>query len=296
MNEALFKTTVMGGFNKGDVLAFVDKQDAQFKAREKELVTRTSKLESDLKAESERSAGLEAKVKELEAALESERSKCSDSLKRTQEAIVETARQKNEYTAEISSRDLEIDKLRQEVLNLTHSLDAAQAQANEARIRAERSEDKLHLIDKTEDQIGRALLEAQQTADHIVNAAKSEASDIAEKAKKEAEEAKENASNRVRLIFCEAKEKLCVLLRGVEDYKRRIEDTRSDVRSFFTSVDTIFASMQNTADEVAEKFAGVFKPDDFTEQKSDDAEMEAAASDKVRFDFTKAEEEAADEE
>lgn len=293
MNEVLFKTTVMGGFNKSDVLAFIDKQDSQFKTREKELVTRINKLENDLKAETEHGAQLADKIKGLEENLEAERSKCSDSLKRTQEANVEAARVKSDYSSKMMDRDLEIDKLRQEVLTLTHKLEAAQDEACGAVSRAEASEEKLRLIDKTEDQIGRALLEAQKTADNIVNTAKKDAQEIIDKARADADDVTDKARDRVKLIFCDAKDKFCILLSGVEDYKKRIEQTHDDVRSFFSSVDTIFSSMQNTAGEVAEKFAGTFKTGNIEYEVKAETENQAAASgNKPKFDFSVEEENA----
>ncbi len=127
MNEAVFKTTVMGGFSKSDVLAFVDKQDSQFKEREKDLLGRINKLEADLRNETGRGAALDSKVKGLEAELEIEKNKCFGVEKQLQEANLEVGQAKTALNAEISNRDEEIDKLKQEVARLSRCLETAES-------------------------------------------------------------------------------------------------------------------------------------------------------------------------
>jgi chromosome segregation ATPase len=282
MNEAVFKTTVMGGFNKSDVLAFVDKQDAQFKGREKDLIARINKLNTDIKTETDRGNEFEAKVKELEVELETERSRRIEADKKSQAASLNEGQAKLSLSSEISCRDAEIDKLRQEVTTLARSLEVADAKAADASTRAEVYEEKLELIDKTEDQIGRAILESQQMADKIIGLAKSEATQTIKVAREVAEASSAQAQESVSRFFCEAREKLDVLLCGVADYKKSIEETRGNVRGFFASVDSIFSSMQNAAADTVEKFTDVFKMEsEIKMEPIDVAENEAAASEGV---------------
>jgi cell division septum initiation protein DivIVA len=300
MNEAVFKTTVMGGFNKSDVLAFVDKQDAQFKGREKDLIARINKLNTDIKTETDRGNELESKIKELEskgkelkAQLESEKSRHIEALKQLQEASLVAGQAKLSLSGEVSFRDAEIDKLRQQVTTLARNVEVAEAKTADASARAEAYEKKLELIDKTEDQIGRAMLESQQMADKIVGVAKSEAAETIKAARDAAETTATQAQETVSRLFCEAREKLDVLLCGIVDYKKCIEETRGNVRGFFASVDSIFSSMQNAATDTVQKFTDDFKIEaDIKTQPENVAEKEASAAENEGSDETESSAEA----
>lgn len=284
MNEAVFKTTVMGGFNKSDVLAFIDKQDTQFKEREKDLCERINKLNSELSAETEKSKNLESRVKELEEELKKQQEKNAAEAKRSNEVVLEADSLRNELSRTQSQRDAEVSHLRRQVTELTQSAQNAKGEAEKAKQHANECEEKLRLIDKTEDQIGRALLEAQQAADKIVNAAKDQAAKITDNANAEADNEIESAHTRVKDMFKESREKLDKLLLSVEDYKKHIDETRGDVRSFFASVDSIFASMKETACETAEKFTKAFEICD--EAETAEPYDEVAAYETVKFDFS----------
>lgn len=301
MNEAVFKTTVMGGFNKSDVLAFIDKQDAQFKEREKDLCDRINKLSGDLEQEAGKNKQLEAKIKELEEELSKQQGKNAEEAKRSNEVVLESESLKNELSRTKSQNDAEINHLRRQVAELTQSAHNANDETEQAKRHANECEEKLKLIDKTEDQIGRALLEAQQAADKIVNSAKEEAAKITDRANGEADAEIKNARARVRELFRASREKLDVLLSGIEDYKKSIDETRGDVRGFFASVDSIFAAMKETACETAEKFSKAFETDDENEaetaaetekEKAQAPESEAGetACKTVKFDFSSKEE------
>jgi cell division septum initiation protein DivIVA len=262
MNEAIFKTTVMGGFSKNEVLKFIDKQDEQFKEREKDLFARINKLNGELMAESQHNTELSVKISELETQLEKEKTKNAEEIKRMRDTALSAEQAKNDFGKMTAKNDAEIDSLRKQVVTLTYSLDSAKAEAEVEKKRVHEYEEKLKLIDKTEDQIGRALLEAQKTADKITDAAKAEANRIEIKARTEANALNSAAEDRVRLIFCEASRKLNALLCGVEDYKKRIEEIRSQSSAFFTSADSIFSTLYDTAQNVADKFNVAIKTAD----------------------------------
>jgi len=285
MNEAVFKTTVMGGFNKSDVLAFIDKQDAQFKEREKDLASRVDSLDTGLKNETQRSAQLSERVAELENQLEAEKNKCAQLIQSSQESRVEAARVKIGLEEEIERRDAETVKLKEEACELARKANEAQARQAEAEARAKMLEDKLNLIDKTEDQIGRAMLEAQQTADKIVTSANVDAGNIIAKASEEAENLTAQAIEHIKEINAEAQEKLDVLLNSASDYKKRVTDSRAETTEFFETLDSVFTSMQNDAEDVLNKFTGAFKPQEkeTIPEPEEEARKEAAA---VKFDFS----------
>jgi len=285
MNEAVFKTTVMGGFNKGEVLAFIDKQDAQFKGREKEFISRIDTLSTGLKNETQRGAQLTERVAELESQLESEKAKYDETAKALQAANDEAGQAKSGVTGEIERRNAEITRLRSMISELTGKVGEAEAKAASAAGRAEELQNKLELIDKTEDQIGRAMLEAQKTADKIVDSAKAESEELLSKARKEAEDLVAEAKKQVRKIDGDAQEKLDAMLSSVADYNKLITGSRTDAAEFFATVDSVFASMQSNAGGILNKFSSAFKPDD-NQIAPDDAGIAMNAAAAMKFDFS----------
>lgn len=279
MNEAVFKTTVMGGFSKSDVLAFIDKQDTQFKQREKDLLSRVDGLSAGLKNETQRSAQLAKQVAELESQLESEKERCVAALKKSQESSLETVEAKNNLGSEVERRDAEIDKLRLEACELSRRVNEAEGKAEEEANENRQLVEKLELIDKTQDQIGRALLEAQQTADKIVGSAKEEAASMLEKAQTEAGETLEQAKLKADALKAEAQERFDALLGGVADYKKRVSGARADTVEFFRVADSMFASMQENADDVFKKFSDAFKVED--EPGGDSCEAETGSGEEA---------------
>lgn len=291
MNEAVFKTTVMGGFNKSDVLAFIDKQDAQFKAREKDLAARIDALGAGLKNETQRTEQLTARVAELEKLLDEEKTKNEELTKELEEASVETGEVKKGLNDELSSRDEKIERLKGEVYQLRQISKDAEIKAANATRHSEETEEKLRLIDKTQDQIGRAMLEAQKTADNIMNAAKGEAAELLDKAKKDADELTENAEVHVRKINGEAQDKLNGLLLSAADYKNQVSEARREAERFFGSVDTAFASMNASAESILNKYKDIFnKPEETGEEAETPAQDEKAPKEAaaVKFDFSAA--------
>jgi chromosome segregation ATPase len=290
MNEAVFKTTVMGGFSKNEVLEFIDKQDAQFKQREKDLTVRINTLSAGLKSETQRSEQFTQRIAELEGQLESEKKRCAEVVKKLQEVSAVAGQAQNDISGEIERRDAEISRLRNETSELARKSGEAKAAAADATARAKIFEDKLGLIDKTEDQIGRAMLLAQQTADKIVCEAKEEAEALLTKASEDAKALTTQAAERVQCVNSEAQGKITEMLRCVADYKKRVTDSRSETVEFFDTVDSVFASMQNNADDVLNNFTNAFRPEDkqyeqdeSTVSNEDTAKKETAA---VRFDFS----------
>lgn len=280
MNEAVFKTTVMGGFNKSDVLAFIDKQDKRFREREKDLSARIDSLSTSLKSETQRADELKKQVEQLEVMLQEERSKSVDALEKLHAIGLEVKKANADYTSDLESRDAEIEKLKSEIEDLRILKEKAEDKAENAAAYAAKLEDKLALIDKTQEQIGRALLEAQQTADNIVGTAKEQANEILNNAHKEAADLIDEAHQTADRIKGEAKEKLDELLSGVEDYKNRVITARADAAKFFEAIDSVFESMEANSEDILDKFGKAFK----IEETADTIGKEEAAV--LKFDFS----------
>jgi hypothetical protein len=272
MNEAVFKTTMMGGFNKSDVLAFIDKQDRQFKDREKDLLARVESLSKDLKGETQKSGELSQRVVLLETQLEQAHGKNDETDKKALAVEAGATEAKLGFERMLEQRDAELVRLRGEAAGLAERLAEAEKKAAEAEARADAFAGKLELIDKTEDQIGRALLEAQQTADKIIRAANVEA---------EAQILSTKA--RVKAINDAEQQKLDLLLGAVSDYDRRVSQTRAEIAAFFTSTDSAFEMMRNGAQEILANFTLAFRTDDPEEP----AEEEPCEPDPLWQDDTK---------
>jgi cell division septum initiation protein DivIVA len=269
MNEALFKTTVMGGFNKSDVLAFIDRQDRQSKDREKELLARVDALSKDLKNEVMCTEQLKKRVAELESQLQEEKNKQEETIRKLQDENFTAAEIKADLSSEIEKREAEIDKVRLDSNELAHKLNEAEKKAADEEERADTIAKKLSLIDKTEDQIGRAVLEAQKTADNIVSSARNEADTLLQKTREETDRIMSVTKEHVSNIKADAQEKLDVLMLGVAEYEKRVSDARTGTADFFRAVDSMFTSLQNNADEILTDFTDIFKKDDAVETSAE---------------------------
>lgn len=284
MNEAVFKTTVMGGFNKSEVLAFIDKQDEQYKEREKDLAARIDSLSTGLKNETRHSEELTKKVSELEEALSAEAGKNTELIEKLQAANIAANDSENSYSKNIEERDTEIKKLRFEVERQKTLQKSAEEKAEQAAAYAGELENKLALIDKTQEQIGRALLEAQQTADKIINTAQDDSNSILDKAKSDADILISEAREKVSRINHEAETRLVELLSSVSDYKARVTNTRENISNFFGAVDSVFESMLNNSEDILKTYQNAFNPEAEANIPVADATENEAAT--VKFDFS----------
>jgi cell division septum initiation protein DivIVA len=272
MNEAVFKTTVMGGFSKSDVLAFIDKQDRQFKDREKDLLARVESLSKELKDATQKNEELSQRAAFLEKQFEQAQSKSAEAGEKILAAENAARQAKSTLEQTLVQRDAEIARLRDEATALTKKAAEAEAKAAEAASRADTLSHKLELIDKTEDQIGRALLDAQQTADKIAGSAGAQADALLQKAKADAQALAAQAKAEVDTLNTIAQKKLDLLLDAVSDYDRRIADKRADVAEFFHSADSAFGTMRDSAKEILDVFSVAFRGQSGTEAAAQDPE------------------------
>lgn len=289
MNEAFFKTTVMGGFNKNEVLDFIDKQDKQFKEREKDLTARNASLERELKEKDKKNGELSKRIEELEGMLQAERDQNADAIEKLHSIGIEAKRANDDFTSDLEKRDAEIASLKEENQRLDEQVKNTVEKSEHTASYASDLENKLAMIDKTQDQIGRALLEAQQTADKIVDTAREKSREIIDKANKDSNSIITKANENVGKINHEAGERLSKLLSFVADYKSRVESTRGEVGVFFETVDAAFESMLVNSQDMLDKYSNAFSQsdandtDEIDNAENENPEQEAAA---VKFDFT----------
>lgn len=261
MNEALFKTTVMGGFSKSEVLSFIDKQDKQFKDREKDLLAQIAALNKNLGDETKRSSQLAGKVSELGKELEAEKASHEKTKSSLADADDTLNRAKEEVTAEINKRNERIEALTMRINQMTTKEQLAETRSADADKRAEEAENKLKLIDKTEDQIGRALLEAQKTADAIKESAKKEAEDILARAHGEADELITSSNEKIRCVKDEAKTKLDNVLLKVGEFKSESENVHAKAADFMSFVEDQFNEIEANAQDILNKYKDAFNYD-----------------------------------
>lgn len=280
MNEALFKTTMMGGFNKSDVLAFIDKQDKQFKDREKDLLSQIEALNKSLKAETQHSSQLAEQTAALKTALEDEKTKATETEKNLQDADDTLNRARDEVTIEIRNRDEKIAALSENVTELNTKVEEAEARAAEA-------ERKLSYIKVTEEQISLSLLEAQKNASLIISNARAEAQAVLDDSKSAAEKLMEKTNSDIEEKRCEMKAKLSETLDKVAAFKEEAASAQKQAADFMVRIETAYSTIENSANEIIDTYKDSFKltpcEEDITEDAAEPYKEEAAA---VKFDFS----------
>lgn len=280
MNEALFKTTMMGGFNKSDVLAFIDKQDKQFKDREKDLLSQIDTLKKNLGSETQHSSQLAEQVAALETALEEEKLKTSETAKNLQDADDTLNRARDEVTIEIRNRDEKIAALCETVKELN-------IQINDATAREAEAERKLTFIKETEEQISQSLLEAQKSASLIISNARTEAQSMLDDSRSEADRLLEQTNSEIEAKRSQMQAKLNETLDKVATFKSEAVSAEKEAAEFMERILTAYKTIEAGADELINTYTDSFKiniaEEDINEEFSSPAKEEAAA---VKFDFS----------
>lgn len=158
--QAILKTSVFGGFDKKEVLTYIDRLRAENAAAQ---------------------TSLEQKLEEVTAA----RTSLSDQVSSFEKSIEEMRTQLAERTAKVQELTAAMGDLRQELsLSQKNAADSSRAlalQKEQNRIlteRAEQTEERAKRYDDVSAQIGDIFLSARQNAGDIVTAAKEEASRI----------------------------------------------------------------------------------------------------------------------
>jgi chromosome segregation ATPase len=235
MDEAIFKTSVMGGFKKDEVLKFIDELDAKHKAREEELSKKIEELSESLSSAEEKNGEFEAKEMLLEDAIAAEKEE-NNLLGETVgqlTAQLQTLRGEAEENARREkSLKGEIDWLK------TQLRDAADEQAvkdsviegleNDVR----QLQDEIERFGDSEEKIARVLMDARYTADKILK------------------DARENADTELE----KAQSKIDVLASKVKEFKDAINRIREDYADFSASVDGVLVAIVESAQNIEDEF------------------------------------------
>jgi chromosome segregation ATPase len=228
MMEGIFKTAV-NGFKKSDVLTYVDKQETQYRLSEHELKNTISSISSSLAQVKLENNVLSTKTGDLKLV--------NDKLS-ADKALLE--RNKDEIFAELkrSGRALEeskalIAELRAEINGLYQNIDNKKITIAELEGNAELLREELSKTNKSRERIGKVLLEAQKTADVII----------------------ENAATEAERIINDAKGRLLPLLKRSEDFKEQLSGLRGGLNAFVAQSGEIINDIEKTVVNAKNNFS-----------------------------------------
>ena len=243
-NGVLFRTA-MGGFNKADVMAYLDKQNADFKdftARQNEAI-----------------ASKDAEIDQLRAEIESLKKNISGLSDRLAEAeenagLLDAA---EEHAAELEARleeaNGQIFALQSKIADQTVQIAEkegmiARLSENDPATSSEKDR-KAGLYDDMSSQIGDLLIAANKSADDIVSEAKTKAGKINEDAIRNAENMKQTFLSKLSRIAESAKNNTLTAtdnFRG--EVKAELEEIRALLSDAIDSVDLYGNSISEKAD------------------------------------------------
>lgn len=230
MNEGLFKTA-LNGFKKADVLHFIDDLDSSHRKKEQELNSQIEKLTAELKEKSEANSKLES---DLQGALNE--SAVQKTQSETLEVELHSARGSiDELQLALQGRGSEIDELRGELLSAQQKIKIANDEVYEKDRRindllGEMAEQQatLQKLNKTEDQIGRVMLEARSMADKTV----------------------EDARRVSEGMLSTAGERVQTLAEGVGDFKSRVVSLHGTTKEFLEMSQRMLEQIEVTAESI----------------------------------------------
>ena len=213
----MFRTSV-SGFNKADVTAYVDKQNADFR----EL---TEKMNAALSGKDAEIASLRSEINELKkkdeeiAALQAEldgyKQKAAEFEKKSGSSDpAELSAKLSEAESRIAEKEAEIERLK-----------------TEAAAKGKESERKAVLYDDMSAQLGDIIITANKSADGILSDARAEAEKIKEQALADANEFRSNFTARMARISAELRSNTRT---AEENYKNEISSGLEDMRKLLT--------------------------------------------------------------
>jgi len=223
-SSGFLRSVSFGGFDKKDVLAYVD-----------DLNTKIYTLEADLedakkKAGSGKGGHFEGK-EEYEQLLAKERAKSSEFM-----AKVDTLNltiQSNESV--IADKDKEIESLKAKIEELENAKPAEQ-------------QDTTASFD-----IGSVFIEAKKSADKIVSEARAAVKKMDADAKALAEQVIDEANGKAQTIVSEANEKAEDILRNAENKSAELERMSHDVQSKIkNTIDSMFDNISKISDTISD--------------------------------------------
>lgn len=243
--EGMFKTAV-SGFKKDDVLAYIDKRETEARQKQESLNQRLRKMTAELNEEKNHHTDAVAQAEQLEASLNRERERADGLAK----AAGTAEEEKRALKAQLNDARFEVARLQQDLATAQKEKERILAEQEAARAKAEEQEDvisklndKLNQSVKTEDLIGRVLLEAQTTADKILSEAKDTAA-------RELADAQEKSA----AVLNQARSELMELLAQTAQFRSEVGELREGTQRAFSHIDTLLENVERSADHIHEVY------------------------------------------
>jgi chromosome segregation ATPase len=181
--EGMFKTA-MSGFKKSDVLEFIEKQEKEYKQREKELTEKfqgqIDALKGELDSQKIEREDLRSRIGGLEEELMLEGRSGAE----TQEKLRAFADEVTSLRGELGRSENRCEELKREIAIHKQNIEAKNSELSEKDARVEQLSDTINTITTTQQRISRVMVEAQNTADKIIENAKKEALSVIGEAEK----------------------------------------------------------------------------------------------------------------
>ncbi|MBR6100863.1 MAG: hypothetical protein IKP95_00370 [Ruminococcus sp.] len=228
-NNGYLRTVRMGGFDKSDVLAYVDDLNSKIYNLEnkvkdqEETIARLERSAGDVNADFEGKAELEKKVEEA-------KNKVAELMASTDTMKVQIA----DYEQVISEKEAELEKQKNEIEDLKEKLEQAEANAGSAPAAP--------AFD-----LGTVFIEAQNTANKIVSEAKKAAKNMTDEAEAQANQIIDDANAQAETTVTGAQ----------AEATRTLETARSSAAAMTSTAkaeaDAVTAKANNDAAEVTAK-------------------------------------------
>ena len=245
MAEEKFKTTLMGGFDKDDVLHQVrEMKDAAYAEKCKLIKEKKDqeKVIEDLKKQ------LEEKDREKEEALQKQREAHKEELAKMEEKIQEKQRQKEKLERQISEKYQKyIDRYDLIGGLVLESEERAEKITNAANEKAEK------LISDATQQAESMTQNAKKAADQIVTEAIATRDTLMDEAKKEAEKCLEAVQAEVDMKLAEGKRKYIAVQDEMNEIVELINQAQICFMASYKEVHKIVSAMPETMQELEDE-------------------------------------------
>lgn len=243
-NGVLFRTA-MGGFNKADVMAYLEKQNADFKdhsTRQSEAIASKDAEIDSLRAEI---SGLSERLAEAE--------KKADSLEAAEARAEELGSRLDEAKEQISALQ---NKIADQALLLAEKEGKIAELSQNGPASSPEKDRKAGLYDDMSSQLGDILIAANKSADDIVSEARAKAAKINEDAVKDAESAKQAFVSKLSRIASSAKNNTVTATENFRDeVKAELEEIRALLSDAIASVDLYGDSLSEKADKFEKRIS-----------------------------------------
>jgi cell division septum initiation protein DivIVA len=177
--DGIFKTT-MSGFKKSDVLNFIDQQEDEFKKNEKLLKDKIEELNGKIEDQGIEKEDLQSRINGLAQELELE----GKASLQGQQRLLTAETESHALKKDLNKSECIIEELKLEVAVHKQDVDEKSAESAKKDAEIERLSNTISTITTTQQRISRVMVEAQNTADKIIDGAKKEAVSIISEAGK----------------------------------------------------------------------------------------------------------------